>query len=186
MTGLPESLPPPSPALAAMEVEADPACARLGPLGRQEVAARAFAYGAARGHLLPERPCARAVSAAARDLGAGIRRSGRAAPAGVLFFGDYSEKDHMITLYTDAIGQYARHLRITADEAEAVTVAHELFHHLEATGQSDVYAEFALPRFALAGRPVGRLRPRSVAEAAAHGFASVILERTHHRNEREG
>jgi len=185
MPKIPESLPPPSLALATMEVEADPACARLDARDRQDVAARAFAYGAARGRVLPRRPCAHTVSDAARVLGVRIRQKRGSVPAGILFFGDYSKRDHVITLYADAIVLYARHLRITVDEAEAITVAHELFHHLEATGLSDVYAGFALPRFTIAGRTIGRLRPRSVEEAAAHGFASVVLQQADGQSEQE-
>lgn len=167
--------PLPSRRLARAEVRADPALRRTGVAARDRLGDLAFDLGErAALHLLGDEPSEEALRKLLSRTGGGVRHGTGGVAAGVVRFGDYSPRTGGITLFDDTTAEYARRNGLTPREAALVVLAHETLHHLDAAGLVElpqVEPRKRAPRWLrLRGA-----RPRSLPEAAAHGFASRFL-----------
>ena len=116
------------------------------------------------------------------DLGARLDlRDEEGMIAGVPTYAEYDAGTNMITVYRPAIASLARLLSETLRSGEAETlalrllIAHELFHHLEATRippASEQLPPLMVP--VMAGLWRVRRRVQSSREIAAHAFAQTL------------
>ena len=84
----------------------------------------------------------------------------------------YLPRPATIVIYDSALSCQARaekNATVASPTTEQLHLAHELFHHLEATGQ--LRPAFPSPRLVLLGR-----RSHSLSEIAAHAFARELLQ----------
>jgi hypothetical protein len=169
---------PPLFALALEELQRDPLVAYLSAEQQQEYLAGALAIGREQG----ERFRGRSVKLLVEELGARyVVRCEKGAIAGSVVFAEYDSEARLITVYQPAIASVVCLLDISRQcgGAEGVALdlllAHELFHHLEAT--QIVPAPFQLPPVSvpiLGGLLKSPRRLRCTSEIAAHAFAHAV------------
>ena len=103
--------------------------------------------------------------------------------AGVPTRSEYDAESRAITLYQASLGEvlgllnYASGLPWTGERVAALHVAHELFHHLEATRFPPLDAQLppVVVKVRLGVLWVARRRARRCREVGAHAFAKTLL-----------
>jgi hypothetical protein len=166
--------------LALQELRRDPCFPSLSVAQQQEYIVSALAMGREQG----ERYRGRGVLALVTELGARfVIRDEEGVIAGLPTRAEYDSGTGLITVYRPSIESLDRMLGETPriEEAESlalrVLIAHELFHHLEATRippVSEQLPSVIVSRFA--GWWKVRRHVRSCSEIAAHAFAQTLMD----------
>jgi len=170
---------PPLLALALQELRRDPLVVYLSAGQQQDYLAGALAIGREQG----KRCRGRRVKLLVEELGARyVVRSEEGLIAGSAVFAEYDSDARLITVYQPAIASVVRLLGISGQRGEAeggaldLLLAHELFHHLEAT--QIVPTPLQLPPVSvpiLGGLLKSPRRLRCTSEIAAHAFAHAVV-----------
>jgi hypothetical protein len=171
-------------ALGRAMLQADPYAGRLDAATQRAAVAEALAEGAATARALRRRFADSAPQAIADALGVPVSTIDDDPMAGPLWrFAEYRERPPRIVLYARglapldrvAAGALAGRLLGRATPQE-VFIAHELFHHLEASRQDTPVAQRYRPTLFRIGRWHWRTGIATLSEIAAGAFAQVLLD----------
>lgn len=164
--------PLPSLELARKEIDADPACRRLGLSEREDLARVCWDRGqrAAR-TWLPDGDADLVHHIACYGARVVIDDAGLGVCGG--FVSEYQTSGSTIVLHRGALRAWAQVTGRRYPDLVQVALAHELFHHLECSGAIDLLSTAGILRRSLVLRRPLVIVPRGAIEAYAHGFASV-------------
>jgi hypothetical protein len=165
---------------AWLELEQDPVFAHLTPGQRRWYVERALGIGREQAAMV----AGQAPGGVAEQLGAKVRVVDRESRfAGVEVRAEHDSETGVITLYAPSVRQVADLLSQvlpepwSLEQVEGLHVAHELFHHLEATRIGPVHEQLPpVVTFRLGRVWQTRSRARRCREIAAHAFARTLMD----------